>query len=270
MIADQLVGPPIAWFDLSPLLILLGGGLALLVLGALTPRWPRGLYAAFSATIAGAAIVMCFVLWDDITDEGSRTLVGGAIAFDRFAMFATIAICAAVLIASLITGYPSLVAILPECASSEYWDQVWGPGGAFRIANRVGWTLTVAIEEARRQNIEDPLLVELKEAQSAAAPDMVAQAEAMELRRRGLLGGPRLRRPGSRRGVARVVGLRLLGRRGVLPSEHLVQFLQQPLAHIKVSLRRFYHDSSRLPSWVAQPSGLGAEGARSHAHSAGI
>jgi NADH-quinone oxidoreductase subunit N len=82
---------------------LLGGGLTLLVLGALTPRWPRGLYAAFSATTAGAAIVMCFVLWDDITDQGSRTLVQGAISFDRFAMFATIAICASVLIASLIT-----------------------------------------------------------------------------------------------------------------------------------------------------------------------
>lgn len=100
---DQFVGPPIAWFDLSPLLILLGGGLTLLVLGALTPRWPRGLYAAFTATTAGAALVMCFVLWDDITDQGARTLVQGAISFDRFAMFATITICAAVLMASLVT-----------------------------------------------------------------------------------------------------------------------------------------------------------------------
>jgi NADH-quinone oxidoreductase subunit N len=100
---DQFTGPAIAWFDLSPLLILLGGGLILLVLGALTPRWPRGLYAAVSALVAGAAMVMCFVLWDDITDEGARTLVKGAIAFDGFAMFATIAICAAVLLTSFIT-----------------------------------------------------------------------------------------------------------------------------------------------------------------------
>ncbi len=101
--AEVFTGPPIAWFDLSPLLILLGGGLTLLVLGALTPRWPRGLYAAFTATTAGAAMVMCFVLWDDITDQGARTLVQGAVAFDGFAMFATIAICASVLLASLIT-----------------------------------------------------------------------------------------------------------------------------------------------------------------------
>ncbi|MCU1361405.1 MAG: nuoN [Ilumatobacteraceae bacterium] len=103
MSPDQFAGPPIAWFDLSPMLILLGGGLTLLVLAALTPRWPRGLYAAFSATTAGAAMVMCFVLWDDITDKGSHTLVQGAVSFDNFSMFASIAICGAVLLASLIT-----------------------------------------------------------------------------------------------------------------------------------------------------------------------
>ncbi|MBI5089629.1 MAG: NADH-quinone oxidoreductase subunit N, partial [Actinobacteria bacterium] len=47
--------------------------------------------------------VMCFILWDDITDEGARTLVSGAIAFDRFSMLGTITICAAVIVASLVT-----------------------------------------------------------------------------------------------------------------------------------------------------------------------
>jgi NADH-quinone oxidoreductase subunit N len=103
MTPDQFVGPDINWFELSPLLILLGGGMLLLLLGSLTPRWPRGLYAAFSATVAGAAMVMCFVLWDDITDKGSHTLVQGALAFDGFSMFATIVICVAVLLSSLIT-----------------------------------------------------------------------------------------------------------------------------------------------------------------------
>ncbi len=48
MNAENLVGPAIAWFDLSPLLVLLGASLVLLVLAALTPAWPRGLYAAFT------------------------------------------------------------------------------------------------------------------------------------------------------------------------------------------------------------------------------
>ncbi|MEX0847936.1 MAG: NADH-quinone oxidoreductase subunit N [Ilumatobacteraceae bacterium] len=103
MSPDTFTPPSVGWFALSPLLVLLGGGLLLMVLGALTPRWPRGLYAAFTATTAGAAMVMSFVLWDDITDRGASTLVGGAIAFDGFAMFATITICAAVMLTSLIT-----------------------------------------------------------------------------------------------------------------------------------------------------------------------
>ena len=100
MNAENLVGPAIAWFDLSPLLVLLGASLVLLVLAALTPAWPRGLYAAFTATAAGAAMVMSFVLWDDVTDEGARTLVDGAVSLDTFALFATIAVSAAILLAS--------------------------------------------------------------------------------------------------------------------------------------------------------------------------
>jgi NADH-quinone oxidoreductase subunit N len=103
MSPDTFTPPAVGWFALSPLLVLLGGGLLLMVLGALLPRWPRGLYAAFTATTAGTALVMSFVLWDDITDKGASTLVGGAIAFDGFAMFATIAICASVILATLVT-----------------------------------------------------------------------------------------------------------------------------------------------------------------------
>jgi NADH-quinone oxidoreductase subunit N len=45
---------------------------------------------------------MSFVLWADVVDGGARTLVSGAIAFDGFAMFVSITICVAVLLASLI------------------------------------------------------------------------------------------------------------------------------------------------------------------------
>jgi NADH-quinone oxidoreductase subunit N len=103
VIAETLTGPPIAWFDISPLLILLGAALVLLVVGSLTPSWPRGLYAAFTATAAGATMVMAFVLWDDVTDQGARTLVGDAVVLDAFSMFATIAIAASVFLACLVT-----------------------------------------------------------------------------------------------------------------------------------------------------------------------
>jgi NADH-quinone oxidoreductase subunit N len=102
--ADTFSGPPIDWFALTPLLILLGGGLVILVVGALTPRWPRGLYAFATACTAGAALVMCTMLWDDVTDEGARTLVGDALVLDGFAMFASITICVAVILVSMVTA----------------------------------------------------------------------------------------------------------------------------------------------------------------------
>lgn len=103
LLAQTFVGPEVAWFSLSPLLVLVAGGTLLLVVAALTPSWPRGLYAFVSAVTAGTAAAMSMVLWDDVTDEGPRTLVGGALALDHFALFATIAICVAVLLASLAT-----------------------------------------------------------------------------------------------------------------------------------------------------------------------
>jgi NADH-quinone oxidoreductase subunit N len=100
---DTFVGPEVGWFALSPMLTLLGGALVLMLAGALTPQWPRGLYAFATATIAGAAGVLAMVQWDDITDNGPSTLVGGVIAFDTLSMFMTIAICIGVILVTLLS-----------------------------------------------------------------------------------------------------------------------------------------------------------------------
>ena len=100
---DTFVGPEVGWFALSPMLTLLAGSLGIMLLGALTPKWPNGWYAMFSAITAGTAAAFAMVQWDDITDNGPTTLVGGAIAFDTLAMFLTITICIALLLVSLLT-----------------------------------------------------------------------------------------------------------------------------------------------------------------------
>ena len=100
---DTFVGPEVNWFALSPMLTLLGGALVLMLAGALTPKWPKGLYAFATATIAGAAGVLAMVQWDDITDNGTKTLVGGAIAYDTLSMFLTITICIGVILVSLLS-----------------------------------------------------------------------------------------------------------------------------------------------------------------------
>jgi NADH-quinone oxidoreductase subunit N len=103
MLAQEFVAPDVEWFVLSPLLVLLGGAMFLLLVGALTPRWPRGLYAFTTASIAGTAGVLAMFLWDDVTDDGPATAVGGALAFDTFAEMMTIILCVAVLLVSLLT-----------------------------------------------------------------------------------------------------------------------------------------------------------------------
>src|SRR5207342_655203 len=98
----SFVGPEVQWFALAPLIALVGGGLALMVLAALLPgRWPRGGYALFTAIVAGTAGVLAGFLWDDVQDDGAKSLVGGALGLDGFSVFMTIVICGAVLISAL-------------------------------------------------------------------------------------------------------------------------------------------------------------------------
>lgn len=99
----EFVNPEVGWFALSPALALVAGALTMMVVGALTPPWPKGGYALASAVTAGTAAVLAMVNWDDITDRGPTTLVAGALAFDTFAMLATITLAIAVLLVSLLT-----------------------------------------------------------------------------------------------------------------------------------------------------------------------
>jgi len=91
------------WFALSPLIVLVGAAVLLLLVGALTPQWPRGLYAGVTVVSAIAAGALAMMNWDDITDGGGKALVNGALAFDTFSMFITITICTALIGVALIT-----------------------------------------------------------------------------------------------------------------------------------------------------------------------
>src|SRR5690606_14046502 len=66
------------------------------------PPWPKGLYAWVTVAASIAAGGLAMANWDDITDGKAGTLLDGALAFDTFAMFVTIAICAALIGVALI------------------------------------------------------------------------------------------------------------------------------------------------------------------------
>ncbi|MAT03931.1 MAG: NADH-quinone oxidoreductase subunit N [Acidimicrobiaceae bacterium] len=95
--------PDIEWWHLSPILALVGGALFLLLVGALTPRWPRGLYGIVTIVTAATAGVFAVLQWSDIDDNGPATIVDGALAFDHLTLFLTITICVAVALVALLT-----------------------------------------------------------------------------------------------------------------------------------------------------------------------
>ncbi len=101
---DVFTTPSVEWWSLSPIIALVSGVLLLLVVGALTPVWPRNCYAFFTASTAAVAGGLAMMQWDDISDEGASTLMRGALAFDTLAQFLTITVCAATLLVALITG----------------------------------------------------------------------------------------------------------------------------------------------------------------------
>ena len=95
-------GPAIQWFALSPLLTLVAGALTLLLVGALTPKWQRGMYALLSSVTLGTSAVLAGLLWRDT--EEPRTLIGQSLVLDRFAIFAVFAMTVATMMAVLTTN----------------------------------------------------------------------------------------------------------------------------------------------------------------------
>lgn len=89
--------PTIPWADLSPLLVVVGGALAILTLVAVArARWPRGLWALLTLVIAAASLAASLVLWNDVQDNGPRYIIANALAIDGFAVFFFVVISAAI------------------------------------------------------------------------------------------------------------------------------------------------------------------------------
>lgn len=104
---DQIDTPAIGWGALSPLLVMVGGILVMLVLGGLLPRQQRIAWgAASTVVVAIGAIVAAVLLWRDLPTSGSRSEVAGAYAVDGFSLFLIVVIAIGVIVAALLTdGY---------------------------------------------------------------------------------------------------------------------------------------------------------------------
>ncbi|HQV57328.1 MAG TPA: hypothetical protein PKV27_04890, partial [Ilumatobacteraceae bacterium] len=97
----DLQGPPIEWMAISPLLILLGAALAMLVGAVLTPAWPRRFYALFTAAAAAAAIVMTVIEWH--RHRAPRLIIAQSMRIDNFTLWLVIIVVGAALLSTLVT-----------------------------------------------------------------------------------------------------------------------------------------------------------------------
>jgi len=103
-LTGDFIAPSTDWYALAPYIVLLAGALVLLLVGSLTPRWPRGWYAMLTALTAGTAGVVASLQFAALADEAPRSLMKGVLAHDRFGLLAVIAICVAVIITSMMAS----------------------------------------------------------------------------------------------------------------------------------------------------------------------
>ena len=107
-LVSALVGPSVPWAELAPLLVLVFGTCFLLLVGSLTPVWPRHGYAWFTGAVGSVAIILNCIKWNDLYYEKGTTLFGDAIAIDRFSVLATITILGALVLSCfLMSAYVS-------------------------------------------------------------------------------------------------------------------------------------------------------------------
>jgi len=98
-------GVEVAWSALAPVLVLIGGALLLLAADALSRRTPgRGIYALYTVVTGGVAIGAAIPLWQRVqdVDRGPFSTLAQSIGVDGFSVFATVTICAAVILAALL------------------------------------------------------------------------------------------------------------------------------------------------------------------------
>lgn len=123
---DTFVAPEVDWWALAPQLTLITGALVVLLVTALgrelVPKWFPSAITVVSGVVT---LAFCWRLWNDVTDDGPRSVLEGALAMDGFAVFFTVLVAVAVILSTLVLGpfanrerlaEPELLALV-QCAA---------------------------------------------------------------------------------------------------------------------------------------------------------
>jgi NADH-quinone oxidoreductase subunit N len=125
--------PHIDYTAILPELILMGGALVLLCMGALTVRQlPTVAYSGTTAAIGAAALVSALVLWTKVEAHGPFTAIAKSLAIDGFSTaFVILAACVVIVAAVIADGY----LVREQIAGPEYHAlALLGASGAMFMA----------------------------------------------------------------------------------------------------------------------------------------
>ena len=94
--------PSVNYLAIAPILVLLGGSLALMMIAALTKsRVSLGVATVTSAAVCAVATIVSVFQWSDVSSHGESTTLAHAVAYDGFGIVATAIIAVTTLLATL-------------------------------------------------------------------------------------------------------------------------------------------------------------------------
>ena len=105
--AQPLVTPHVQWSTLLPVLVMIGGAVVLMVLGALLPRPKRvPWHAGFAIATALVSIATSIPLWFRVRDDGPMSSIANAVRVDGLSVFLSVVIAVGVILSALLSvGY---------------------------------------------------------------------------------------------------------------------------------------------------------------------
>ncbi len=106
---DVIRAPGVEWHLLTPLLVLIGGALSILLAGTFfRGRKIAGFYSAITVALGLGGLVAAAFVWDRVGGAGGKPqlAVAGALVIDGFSVFFTVVVCSAVVLGALLAdGY---------------------------------------------------------------------------------------------------------------------------------------------------------------------
>lgn len=101
---DSIDTPEIDWAAFTPLLVLVGGAIILLMVSALGKKWlPKWFNATYTALIGAGTMLSVILLWLRVEDDGAFSTAANAVGIDGFSLFVMGILAASVTLTAMLS-----------------------------------------------------------------------------------------------------------------------------------------------------------------------